>query len=169
MAKIISKHTSGNPAGTIIPCGTSTALPRTLLCDGASYSVSAYPALFAAIGYSFGGSGASFNVPDFRGRFLRGVDGTASNDPDKASRTAMNAGGNTGNAIGSVQEDIIKSHTHNMTKRVKWGHGNAAPRGFAGQDGNAEDATFTTDADAGANIKNETRPKNAYVNYCIAY
>ncbi|MGJ3244926.1 MAG: tail fiber protein [Elainellaceae cyanobacterium] len=44
-----------------------------LLCDGASYSTTLYPALFAAIGYTYGGSGNSFNVPDLRGRVPVGV------------------------------------------------------------------------------------------------
>lgn len=41
--------------------------PGFVLCDGASYLTSTYPALFAAIGYVWGGAGASFNVPDSRG------------------------------------------------------------------------------------------------------
>lgn len=36
-------------------------------CDGRALSRTAYPALFSAIGTLFGGSGESFNVPDFRG------------------------------------------------------------------------------------------------------
>lgn len=39
-----------------------------LLCDGSSYPTASYPALFAAIGYNFGGGGANFNVPESRGR-----------------------------------------------------------------------------------------------------
>jgi microcystin-dependent protein len=39
-----------------------------LLCDGNSYPTATYPALFAAIGYTWGGAGANFNVPDMRGR-----------------------------------------------------------------------------------------------------
>jgi microcystin-dependent protein len=35
-----------------------------LRCDGASYNTSYYPELFDRIGYSFGGSGSSFNVPN---------------------------------------------------------------------------------------------------------
>lgn len=35
-----------------------------LLCDGTSYPTATYPALFAAIGYAYGGSGANFNVPN---------------------------------------------------------------------------------------------------------
>jgi microcystin-dependent protein len=43
------------------------------LCDGASATTSGNAALFAVIGYAFGGSGANFNLPDFRGRLPIGV------------------------------------------------------------------------------------------------
>jgi hypothetical protein len=162
MALIAGVQYSGTPAGTIVPCGTSGALPRTLLCDGTSYTTAAYPALFAAIGYSFGGSGANFNVPDFRGRFLRGVDGTASRDPDKASRIAMNTGGNTGNLVGSVQPDEIRSHTHTYTPPV---FSHDEDQNGAGLNSFIAGAAINTSAAGG----NETRPLNAYVNYCIAF
>lgn len=42
--------------------------PLWLLCDGTSVATATYPDLFAEIGYTFGGAGASFNLPDFRGR-----------------------------------------------------------------------------------------------------
>jgi hypothetical protein len=47
-----------------------------VLCNGASYSSTnvasnKYRRLFNAIGYSFGGSGASFNVPNFLGAVLK--------------------------------------------------------------------------------------------------
>ena len=42
-----------------------------LLCDGTSYSVSDYPNLFNVIGYTFGGSGDNFNVPNYKGKFLQ--------------------------------------------------------------------------------------------------
>jgi microcystin-dependent protein len=45
-----------------------------LICNGASLSTTTYANLFAVIGYTYGGSGANFNVPDFRGCFLRGFD-----------------------------------------------------------------------------------------------
>jgi microcystin-dependent protein len=163
MALIAGVQYSGTAAGTILPCGKGSALPMTLLCDGTSYTTAAYPALFAAIGYSFGGSGANFNVPDFRGRFLRGVDGSASNDPDKASRTAMNTGGNTGNLIGSVQGDDFKTHTHDLAVA---GTTNAAASNARTELGSG---LRTTTGPTNIVTGNETRPKNAYVNYCIAY
>ena len=42
-----------------------------LLCDGASYSTTDYPELFAVIGYTFGGSEGNFNVPNYKGKFLQ--------------------------------------------------------------------------------------------------
>ena len=37
------------------------------LCNGASLSASQYSALFNLIGYNFGGSGSSFNIPNLQG------------------------------------------------------------------------------------------------------
>lgn len=44
-----------------------------LRCDGALYTVQDYAELFGAIGYAYGGAGASFNVPDLRDTFLMGA------------------------------------------------------------------------------------------------
>jgi len=35
-----------------------------LLCDGAAYDTTAYPNLFKAIGYAYGGAGSVFHVPN---------------------------------------------------------------------------------------------------------
>jgi microcystin-dependent protein len=57
------------PAGVVLPfAGITANVPSGfILCDGSSYPTATYPALFAAIQYSHGGSGANFNVPDMRG------------------------------------------------------------------------------------------------------
>lgn len=47
-----------------------------LKCDGRAVPVSTYNFLFQVIGYSFGGSGSSFNLPDARGR-VPGAVGTS--------------------------------------------------------------------------------------------
>jgi microcystin-dependent protein len=88
-----------------------------MLCEGQAISRTKYAALFSIIGTAFGsGDGAStFNLPDLRGRFLRGVDGTAGRDPDKTTRTAAATGGNTGNNVGSVQGSGYKSHSHSVS------------------------------------------------------
>ncbi|MBR2299529.1 MAG: tail fiber protein [Alphaproteobacteria bacterium] len=53
-----------------------------LLCDGQAVSRSDYADLFALIGTNFGaGDGVStFNVPDYRGKFLRGLGGDSASD-----------------------------------------------------------------------------------------
>lgn len=74
----------GNPIGTVISFMGITAPEDYLVCDGAEYSISLYPALasffaeqFGASNY-FGGDGtATFAVPDMRNLFLRGYHGEA--------------------------------------------------------------------------------------------
>jgi microcystin-dependent protein len=93
------------PAGAVVAHAGTPVPTGYLLCDGAAVSRSQFATLFAAIGTSWGqGNGdTTFNVPDLRGRFLRGVDLGAGLDPDVASREAIAPGGNTGGNVGSVQ------------------------------------------------------------------
>ena len=147
------------PTGVISAFGGTSAPNGYLMCDGTSYLRSSYLTLFGVIGTAFGAIDSThFNVPDLRGRFLRGVDNTANRDPDKASRTAMNTGGNTGNNVGSVQTDQYKSHTHTagVLSTTNYGQTNAVTY-FAG----------VLSGNTGASGGNETRPINAYVNYII--
>lgn len=60
------------PIGLIHVFGAAAAPQGYLLCDGASYATIDYPELFAAIGYSFGGAGANFNVPALINRVVVG-------------------------------------------------------------------------------------------------
>lgn len=98
------------PAGIVLPYAGTTAPTGWLMCDGTSYLRTNYPRLFTAISTAHGSNAANtFNVPDYRGRFLRGSDnmgsGAAARDPNAATRTAANPGGNAGNLIGSVQSN----------------------------------------------------------------
>ena len=135
-----------------------------LYADGSAVSRSVYADLFRKIGTTHGsGNGSTtFNLPDYRGRFLRGVDGGVGRDPDRASRSAMNTGGNTGDAVGSVQSDQYRSHTHNVPSANAGGAGGQPGPVNAGGTLNT---SFNTQSSGG----NETRPINAYVNYFIKY
>lgn len=71
------------PAGCVMAfAGGGTAPSGWFICDGHEVSRVAYPALFAAIGVTYGsGDGSTtFNLPDFRGRFLRGYLGQLSGE-----------------------------------------------------------------------------------------
>jgi microcystin-dependent protein len=91
--------------GGIVEPGQIDPPPGWLLCDGSAVSRTTYAALFAAIGTSSGaGDGQdTFNLPDHRGNFLRGVDDGVGRDKYAAARHAATAGGNTGDTIGSVE------------------------------------------------------------------
>lgn len=104
----------GVPTGAVLPFAGVSAPVGYLLCDGSAVSRVTFSALFAVLSTSHGqGDGSTtFNLPDYRGRFIRGVNGAATNDPDSASRTAMATGGNTGNNVGSVQGHAFQTHTH---------------------------------------------------------
>lgn len=83
------------PPGIILPfAGATPPSASYLLCDGAAISRSTYAALFAVIGTRWGrGDGSTtFNVPDARGRFLRGLDSTSSRDPDRLARVISGSG-----------------------------------------------------------------------------
>jgi microcystin-dependent protein len=68
------------PAGLILPYGGDIAPEGSLLCDGGVYSTTLQKRLFDAIGYKYGGSGASFNVPDIRERIPVGKGSIAAHD-----------------------------------------------------------------------------------------
>lgn len=62
------------PTGAFLPYGGTSAPTGWLLCDGAAVSRSTYAALFAVLSTTYGaGDGSTtFNLPDYRGRFVLG-------------------------------------------------------------------------------------------------
>jgi microcystin-dependent protein len=64
------------PAGVIMPFAGTSAPSGFYFCDGSAKNTGTDAALFAVIGYTYGGSGTSFNLPDLRGRFPMGGGGT---------------------------------------------------------------------------------------------
>jgi hypothetical protein len=182
------------PPGTIVAYGGVNAPSGYVLCDGAPYTATAQPALAAALWdssngkYAFGGSGTypsgSFNVPDLRGRFLRGADLGAGRDPNTTAtdRPAMNAGGNTGQYVGSIQGQATKKnglalsdpgHRHDLN----YPSGGGGTMGIQPVSGNNSPVTMgadptgkTNSAATGITLGSgdaETRPINANVNYII--
>jgi hypothetical protein len=185
---------NGNPPGTIIAFAGPVPPDGWLLCDGSALHSGDFPALYAAVGKAWGnglagrgaGNGTDFNLPDLRGRFLRGVDRGATRDPDAAQRASEN-GGATGDAVGSIQTHATAlpavafalsggAHGHKYRDDSGWSTC-GTPSSVdcsAGESGHRSDNVRDTDVD-GAHVHSvsggdsETRPKNAGVNWMIKY
>jgi hypothetical protein len=167
------------PAGTVAAYAGERVPEGWLLCDGRPLQRTAETeALFSAIGTLYGeGVDAAtgnrvgaFNVPDYRGYFLRGVDGNTNppRDPARESRKHLVTGEIIGAKVGSVQEDAFKDHQH-LHRWFKYESTSEPPHITAGDPLSWDPAgeRWTERADQGAGP--ETRPKNAYVHWIIKY
>ena len=61
------------PSGVMVPFAGKTVPDGWLLCNGASLAKASYPDLFTAIGYTWGGSGNTFYLPNYNGRHILGT------------------------------------------------------------------------------------------------
>lgn len=152
------------PAGTVLPFAGSTAPTGWLLCDGTSKATASYPELQAAIGYTYGGSGANFNVPDCRGIF---ISGTGSQAISGITYTRTH---------GAKQGDAIQGHKHAATTTYQYvssdkpGSGFGASGSYAASDNGVTVNNPTTDGSNGTpRTAAETRPANIAMNYIIKY
>ena len=93
------------PAGTIIQYAANGVPSGWLFCNGQSLSTSTYVLLFTAIGYTYGGSGSTFNIPDMQGRVGIG-DGTGT------GLTTRNLGVSGGEETHTLAVNEMPSHDH---------------------------------------------------------
>jgi microcystin-dependent protein len=103
----------GVSTGLIIPWSSASVPAGFLECNGQSVSTSTYAALFAIIAYTYGGSGASFNVPDCADRCVV----NKSNTKNLAQTGGANTVTATGNIAGNLANTTLTtaqlpSHTH---------------------------------------------------------
>lgn len=64
---------SGVPSGVMVPFAGKTVPDGWLLCNGAALAKASYPDLFNAIGYTWGGYGDTFSLPNYNGRHILGT------------------------------------------------------------------------------------------------
>jgi len=103
-----------NPIGGIVMWGgTVASIPTNyVLCNGASVLTSAYPSLFAALQYRYGGSGANFNLPNFTTRIPIGTVGTPSPPSTQATNAASAVDVHTHTVNSSLSLGTLNTHTH---------------------------------------------------------
>ena len=165
--------TVGLPAGMVITFAGTTCPDGFFDSDGSSKSKTTYPLLHAAIGYTYGGSGDNFNIPDYRGMFLRGTgthgtlqmaNGSAfagpaigSNETDQFQSFTV-TGSNTSKGIRYMTDRAITNTSNSSFETWDFTTGSTAPLYFAASGGNGTPRNG-----------DETRPVAYGVKYCIKY
>lgn len=77
----------------------SGVVPYYLECNGTAYSTTTYATLFNKIGYAYGGSGASFNVPNFASHYPIGNNASTNGVPTSNYATGNNTVGSSNNQL----------------------------------------------------------------------
>jgi len=145
-AFVSSKVAQSGSTGEVIYYAADTAPFGFLIADGSAISRTTFAALFGVIGttYGVGDGSTTFNIPDLRGVFPRGLDRNKGYDVDRT--------------IGSYQADDFKSHTHYITTS---GNDTVSTGGVL--------VNHWASGQTGAAGGTETRPKNIALLACIKY
>lgn len=153
----VVNQSSGTKAGTVNHFASSNAPNGWLKANGALVSRSAYAALFAVIGTTYGaGDGSTtFAVPDLRGEFVRSLDD--------------GRGVDSGRSIGTAQADALQGHEHTQI----WS--NAGSYGTTSAGSGRYPSTMGTEGIVSDGVNGiprkaaETRPRNVAMLACIKY
>lgn len=159
------------PSGAVLYFAGQSAPAGWLKANGAAVSRTAYAALFAAIGTTYGaGDGSTtFNLPDLRGEFVRGWDdgrgidhgrafGSAQGDAIRNITGSIDTGSNGGYQL--FDEATAKGALAISQRRWKaWTHD--------AQDGRNNPAAFDFDASRVVPTAPENRPRNIALLACI--
>ena len=154
---------SSIPTTGIVVASPMASLNGFLLCDGRAISRTTYANLYALIGTKFGnGDGINtFNVPDYRGCFLRGFGGESAVDmytkqgsavPNITGTFAGQRGVSSSGALAAIPTPYQGAAEHWVTREY--------------------DYSISLDASRSSNVYknvNEVRPTNYAVNYFIKY
>ena len=130
------------PKGMITPFAGTTAPTGWLICDGSTFSATAYPQLAAVLGDTYGTrSGDNCFLPDLRGRTIAGRDSVVGTTT--ANRITSAVSGVTATTLGAVGgSERLHQHTHPNTVS-----GTFASSGHSHTPGTFHAAIGATDSD----------------------
>lgn len=119
MTPLRTRQAAGIVPGVLMPFAGASQPSGWLLCFGQSVSTTTYADLFNTIGYTYGGSGGAFNIPDLRGRTVAGQDDMGGSS---ANRLTSPINGDTLGAAGGAEghqltEAELAAHDHLMFRR----------------------------------------------------
>jgi microcystin-dependent protein len=155
------------PFGTIIQSAAVNVPDGWLNCNGASLGTTVYANLFGAIGYTYGGSGSNFNIPDIRGRV-----GVGAGSAGGLSNRILGVTGGAETHTLSVNE--MPSHSHTLTRRSNPDNGAFDTNSAHATESSAATTdrevlgTFSTNATGGGLAHNNMQPF-IVIHYFIKY
>lgn len=148
------------PTGAVMAFAMNSAPAGWLAADGTAVSRTTYASLFATIGIIHGaGDGTTtFNLPDLRGYFVRGV--------------GTNVDGTASAAFGVKQQDAIRNLSGVIGSVITWITASGvfsfgATRPLTAGGGGLGTRDVDMDASRQVPTANENRPKNIALLYCI--
>ncbi len=176
MTPLRVKQAAATPTGVILPFGGTSAPSDFLLCYGQSLSTSTYADLHAVIGFTYGGSGSSFNLPDLRGRIVAGQDDMGGSSANRLTSpingdTLGAAGGSESHTL-AISEMPAHNHTGVVQQREDFnptsGTTTQTPLGFGDTRGGsrASASPLTIDNTGGGGAHNNVQP-TIILNYII--
>lgn len=176
---LVKKVAPSSPAGEVITFAGATAPSGFLLCDGSAVSRTTYADLFAAIGTTYGtGDGSTtFNLPDLRGEFIRGLDAGRGVDAGRTLASLQNTA--APNVAGQTTTGFVNSYDTRANDisgpigNINGGTGATNSSGQSSSTGVDSQHRIVLDLSRGSSVYqngiNEVRPRNVAMNYCIRF
>lgn len=144
-----------------------SALPSGWLwCDGSSYLVAAYPTLFTAIGYTFGGGGLNFNVPDMRGRVPIGLDNINGKQANVLT-TTFTPNRNTLGGVAGEESHLLTGPESGIQAHFHFDTFNDFGRGNVGSNGNGQFGPTGITGPTNAQVAHNNIQPGCMVNWII--
>lgn len=148
------------PTGAVMPFAMNSAPTGWLAANGQEVGRTAYPALFSAIGVTYGAlNSTTFTIPDLRAYFVRGHgvngDGTTSNSTFGEKKADTLQGHNHTSQMGTSYDNVDNNSTL-PARANRFGGSQNLNAGIASDGTNGTPRTST-----------ETAPRNISLLYCI--
>ncbi|ALE03063.1 phage tail protein [Bartonella ancashensis] len=159
------------PPGFIATFAMQSIPEGWLMCNGKEYNREDYPDLFAAIGEVWGkGDGkTTFNIPDFRGMFLRGLDSRRRVDTDRVFASEQKCSLQEHTHSGKTSMNGDHQHIYQQVistadnGKYAWARGSSSFRNIISSSAGAHEHNVMIDSTGG----DETRPVNVAIIYAI--
>lgn len=118
------------PTAIVLPYAGTNAPQGFLFCVGQTLLVADYTDLHNAIGYTYGGSGSSFKLPDLRGRVIAGKDNMEGTSADRLTGLTGGVDGDVlGGTGGDEKHDLTEAQMPKHYHQMRGPNAVTAPQG----------------------------------------